>query len=490
MVMGSGAPHKALRRERNFLLPPGVALPRLDEFGTPSPIRTRHVRSEYFDTPALDLTAADITLWSRTVGDDDGWHLDSPCSDGSRLERRRPIGRRRRLPMSLRATFAQLVDQRPVLPLVGMTTTRLVRQIFDESGRVRLEVVVDHLEARSLGEYAPRRWRQVKVSIDRSEPLATIDAAAAQLTAAGLTPADESTKLPKSLRRGAAAFGINRAGAAPAVLEALSRAYGRFQSCEVPITLDQPEAVHDARVALRQMRSILGVYSDTLRRSGQAALQRELRWASSLLSGPRDLEVLLSLLDELPSEADLHVDPVLHAHLATRLRTRRAEAHAHLLNAMDTPRWDALHERIVSTLVDSEPTRLGMRPARPELHRFARRAERLVERRWRRARADASDLALWHAVRKSAKSARYAHMVVADLPGADQSDRDAVTAWERITDTLGRLQDLSIAQQAWSKADPEILAATSQPVPLPDLRPVTAHRLAEAQASLEAVLSR
>src|SRR4030095_8590831 len=44
----------------------------------------------YVDTEDLALAAGRVTLRRRTGGDDDGWHLKLPASDGERDELRAP----------------------------------------------------------------------------------------------------------------------------------------------------------------------------------------------------------------------------------------------------------------------------------------------------------------------------------------------------------------------------------------------------------------
>lgn len=485
MTARSGDAHLELERERKFLLPGGVTLPPLDRLGPASPTRTLHLRAEYFDTPQLDLAGAGVTLRRRTGGDDDGWHLKTPGPDGARLEHRLPIGAPRRIPASLRATVADVVGDHPVLPLLLMTTTRRVLHVFGDSGRVRLEVAVDDVTAQppAGGSGPRRRWREVEVELAAGEPQSTLDEASALLAAAGLLPAPHSSKLQQALGPRASGADIRRATAAGAIRSALCRDYGRFQALEARIAADEPDAVHKARVALRRMRSILRVFGRTLSSAGRTELLGELRWAGGLLGGPRDTEVLIEVFDELASEGAVALDEELRESLTAHLATRHDAARDLLLTSMATPRWDALHERIVGLLHEATPTRAGLRPASPGLRHMAGRAVARVERRHRRALRHPEDPTLWHAVRKAAKAARYAHEVVADLSSGHAADVAAAEGWKDVTTAFGRFQDLVIAGEVVA----EVTATAAGGRLGRDVQALAARRLLDARAVLLAV---
>ncbi|MHA6509478.1 CYTH and CHAD domain-containing protein [Tessaracoccus sp. Y1736] len=436
----------AFERERKFSLPEGGALPDLGLLGPVSPTRTLRLRAEYFDTPGGALAGAGITLRRRSGGEDDGWHLKTPGPHGSRLEHSLPLGAACRVPASLRATVADVVGEDPLLPVLLLRTTRRITHLFGESGRIRAEVAVDRVRSGLLGELSDgaKSWREVEVELATGEPESTLDEVASLLLRSGLRPAAHASKaqlaLASGVRRGTA-----RDTAAHAVQAELTRHYGQFQALDTALAADEDDAVHQARVALRRLRSVLTVFGRTLEAPDLPGLVRELRWAGVLLGGPRDTEVILSLIDDLVGEVQLSVED--HTRIRAHLTRRHDDVRGLLLNAMATPRWDALHERVIGHLLRAKASRSGRRDAAPELRRLTARADDRVRRRLEVAQAHPADVSLWHDVRKAAKAARYAHDVVAGLPRSRAADEECASAWKEVTSAFGDVQDLVIARQ-------------------------------------------
>src|SRR4029453_4592502 len=69
---------------------------------------------------------------------------------------------------------------------------------------------------------------------------------------------------------------------------------------------EDPEAVHQARVATRRIRSTLRTFSSLLDEEGTARLRDDLKWRANLLGEVRDTDVLLERFSEhlaaLPAE--------------------------------------------------------------------------------------------------------------------------------------------------------------------------------------------
>lgn len=100
-----------------------------------------------------------------------------------------------------------------------------------------------------------------------------------------------------------------------------------------------PEAVHQARVALRRLRAALSLFKGTLPPQREQALKTELRWASSLLGAVRDWDVFLG--ETLPPvEAAFGHDAF--GELRDTAERARAEAFSELARAIGEARWRAL----------------------------------------------------------------------------------------------------------------------------------------------------
>jgi CHAD domain-containing protein len=211
---------------------------------------------------------------------------------------------------------------------------------------------------------------------------------------------------------------------------------------------DDPEDVHQARVATRRIRSDLRTFRDVVETSWAVPLRAELKWLGALLGAVRDAEVLRDRLrgrQPLLATGDL---PALERLLAG-LDGRREEARERLLSAMREPRYtsllDALVEaaRMPAVLDEFAPAPAGtaLRPALEPPWKHLRAAIDHV-------REDPSDEAL-HAARIRAKRVRYAAEAVAPVFGKRASSfaRAAVG----LQDVLGEHQDAVVAS-AWLRA--------------------------------------
>jgi CHAD domain-containing protein len=210
---------------------------------------------------------------------------------------------------------------------------------------------------------------------------------------------------------------------------------------------DDPEGVHQARVATRRLRSDLRTLRPVLDPAWSEPLRDELRWIGELLGHVRDADVLAALLTK-------HADalrPGQHARATSLIRSiedQRAQDREALLEAMNSPRYPALLDR----LVDGARAPHLRKGADDEPARVDRAAPELLRKPWRRLRREIQRLSArprdpeLHAVRKRAKQARYALESVAPVVG-----KPATRAAKRLAtlqDTLGDHQDAVVAA-AW-----------------------------------------
>jgi CHAD domain-containing protein len=214
---------------------------------------------------------------------------------------------------------------------------------------------------------------------------------------------------------------------------------------------DDPEDVHQLRVATRRLRSDLRSFATLLDERWVDELRADLAWLGALVGAVRDADVLAGRLGaQLPGLPER--DAATGAVLMARLDEERDEARAAMQAGLLSPRY----ERLVDDLVRAAgaPTfseagaQLAAKAARELL-------PALVHRRWRRlaAAADAlgdepSDQAL-HRVRVLAKRCRYAAEAAAPVLGRPMSRFAA--AIEDVQDLLGSHQDAVVAE-AWLRA--------------------------------------
>jgi CHAD domain-containing protein len=104
---------------------------------------------------------------------------------------------------------------------------------------------------------------------------------------------------------------------------------------------DDPEGLHDFRVALRRTRSVLGQVEGAFAARTRARFRLAFRRLGRSTGPLRDLDVQLSELPHrrrlLPPRMQRHLDP-----LAELLRERRRLERERLLAALATPRHAAL----------------------------------------------------------------------------------------------------------------------------------------------------
>lgn len=445
----NGSVARQVEVERKYAVPEGVSMPDLGELGSISPERLDILVAEYYDTPDLALLNAHITLRRRTGGEDAGWHLKTPGSGDQRHEMHIPLTRGRRIPVPLRHEVAEIVGERPLLPVVRIRTERTTSDLYRDDGSARAEIVFDVVDARVVRDDVSvhEQWLEIEVELAANESEATFDEIEKVLADAGIRRSKSSSKLGHILRDVPPQERPNETDRAVEVaIAAVAEHFGRFQQLEGAVAVDDPDAVHQARVSLRRMRSILQVYKKVFDRGDAKRLRDELRWAGEKLGGPRDAEViqeeLLALLDALAPEE--LVGPV-RVRIEEALSQRHEREFSKLLIAMTSPRWDSVFAQCTEFIGEVPSSNRGRRPARATLERLAADMEHRVAKRQSAAVKHPDDLERWHEVRKGAKGARYAHEVLAalELPRADEKRE----LWKEVTSALGSVQDSVILEE-------------------------------------------
>ena len=212
-----------------------------------------------------------------------------------------------------------------------------------------------------------------------------------------------------------------------------------------------PEAVHQARVATRRLRSDLGTLHDFVDETWAKPLRAELRWFGAELGQVRDVEVLH---ERLALHAALLPDTEADAARSAirRLDADHLRARTELLRTLREPRYAQLHRALHDAVRDPKLAPAASLRATDALPG----AVRPIWRKLRRA-VDAlgpapSDAAL-HQVRIRAKRCRYAAEVAAPVVG--RPARDFATALTHVQDVLGEHQDGTVADGWLAKAAPE-----------------------------------
>lgn len=203
----------------------------------------------------------------------------------------------------------------------------------------------------------------------------------------------------------------------------------------------EPEALHQARVALRRLRSAIAIFAPLLDHEKVVYFQSELRWLTVLLGEARDLDVLLAKA----KPGALH----------DRLREAGAAAYAHVEAALDSQRarkllLDLTEWISVGQWLSAPDTRhLRDRPVRD----FAGQALGTLRKRVEKRGTSLATLTdeQRHAIRKAAKRLRYGADFFASLFAGDKRQRryrKFAASLEHVQDQLGVLNDLATAPLA------------------------------------------
>jgi|SRR3569623_49594 len=208
---------------------------------------------------------------------------------------------------------------------------------------------------------------------------------------------------------------------------------------------DDPECLHDFRVAVRRTRSALGQIKKTLPASIVADYRRRFTWLAGISGPTRDLDVYLlhfdAFRDRLPVELRTALEP-----LRTHLAARRADEQRKLAQTLRSPRYRQLKQGWQRSL--SMPARRS-KTVRPVKQIADARIWKLYRRAVKQGAAltAASPAAALHEVRKTCKKLRYLMQFFRDLyPQA--ALRALLKPLEALQDVLGAHQDLHVQEAA------------------------------------------
>jgi len=443
------------KTELRYELPAGAAVPRLDDLPEVASVRgprQERLEAEYYDTGDLRLLRAGITLRRRRSGEDAGWHLKLPAGVATRREIHLPPGQGDgRVPVELAELVRVRTREEPLGPIAQITTDRRLLTLVGHTGESLAEIAADDVSAQGLGGTTTiSNWHEVEVELTGGGP-SLLSAADRLLRRAGLRPAGRSAKLEwilgDQLPDSAAASPLTPASPAGQVVLAYLRTHAdRLKSLDPMVRSDEPDAVHQMRVATRRLRSTLRSFGGILRSDATARLAAQLKWLGTVLGEARDSEVLVRHLQERLSETptELVIGPI-EAHVQRYFAPVSADARRALLIALDSERYFALLDELDALLAEPPLTEEAALPAARVLPREVRRAYRQANRRMRRARRGQPTNEALHQARKAAKRVRYASEAVAPALGKEAGR--LARQMQRIQSVLGDHQDAVIARQ-------------------------------------------
>jgi len=430
---------------------------------------TVRLETVYFDTPDLRLARWGVSL-RRRAGE--GWTLKlsnppaAPGKPATILERDELTfqGGARKPPQAALEVVRAYVRRSELVPVARLSTIRKRVRLVDAEGARVAEVVDDEVSVRD-GRRVAARFREIEVEVlgkngaglvaGALDPDGIIAPVVTRLRGAGAGAPDLTPKHIRAL--GPRAVEPPEVAPQPLVAGASARAVIRNALAEPVASLlhhdplvrtgRDPEAVHQARVATRKLRSNLRTFGPLLEPEWTEQLRSELGWLAFSLGAVRDREVLLERLREsaksLPVSDARSAASLLHL-LEVEIDTLRKQ----LGQDLDSDRYIDLLERLVAaahapaTLPDAEQPATGLLPG-------------LASTPWRRLRTAVRQLPEsptdpeLHRIRILAKRARYAAEAVAPVAGPDASAFGRAAA--KLQTVLGEHQD-SVTAQAWLRA--------------------------------------
>jgi len=212
---------------------------------------------------------------------------------------------------------------------------------------------------------------------------------------------------------------------------------------------EDPEELHDMRVATRRLRAALSLFDAVLPVRAQV-FRAELGWLARLLGAVRDLDVQLEGLASL-SLADVHApgvvapdghDPLVE--LTALLNGEREAARTDMLNGLDSVRWDRLAKGLTA-MAQQGPARRSLAtrvPAEIGLPELVLQRHHKVRKAAKRAK-DSGVVTDFHALRIRCKRLRYALEFSSEV--YDGKTSRFVRALTVLQDQLGEMQDAEVA---------------------------------------------
>jgi CHAD domain-containing protein len=427
---------QTLERERKLAGPVEV----LDALAG-EPIEPRTFVSTYHDTPDRRLGRIGITLRRRVENGVSRWQLKLPRAAG-RLEVERRAG-----PARVPAGIAQLLEGvlhgTELEQAATLETRRSGRRAILDGGTV--EAVLDEVTLLD-GRGAEDGFSELELELLDGDPKA-LKLAERALLAAGAEQVEQRAKVMRYL-------GVEPRATPSADARAIDRVRARIEEQYLELLRhdpgvrvgDDPEDLHDLRVAARRLRALLRAADALLVPEWSGPLRDELKWLGGELGPARDLDVLLEHLRA--DAAELGDDEVAFGAVFERLERERGDARKRLEKALKSARYRALLEALDAASRAPHARQLDApldELAGAEFKQLARAVKALGD--------DPTDEAL-HRVRIKGKRARYAAELAEPVVG--KRARRVVSRAKSFQDVVGEHQDAVVAEQRLRALVPEL----------------------------------
>jgi CHAD domain-containing protein len=390
------------------------------------PIESHRFSSVYHDAEDLRLLRAGITLRRRTENGAGVWQLKLPHG-GARLELEEPGGPAA-LPPSLAEVLSGVLRGSRVAPIASLSTHRSGRRVDG------VEVTVDDVEV-TEDHTVVERFTEVEAELVDG-PIDALDRVGRMLQELGARKGDARPKVLRAVEPPAR----TKAGAGATALERLrtmiAAQYDELLRHDPVVRVtDDAEAVHEMRVAVRRLRSILRTARPILDKGWVTSLRDELDRLGERLGAVRDVDVLR---ENLYADAERlnGVHPAHARRLLAPLDEDRAQAHERLLECMGDERYYRLLDA-----VEGAAAALPTRRDDMDVEQLAAKEFRRARKRGRGLRSQ-TDAEL-HRTRIRGKRARYSAELAEGSRG--KKAKRFIKAAKNVQDVLGEHQDAVVA---------------------------------------------
>lgn len=413
------------------------------------PASIRQMHAVYFDTPDLALSKGGVSLRIRQSGDTRTQTIKVADATAAGLFARSEWE------MEV-ADMMPVIDDRTPIPTLLGEEAGTVAPTFSvaverstwmvDSGEALIELVLDRGYVVAGDRQSP--VCELELELKRGEPaalfvLARTIAAQFPVRLGVVTKSERGYDLLRPVSRAfkAERVALSRTASAADAFEAVVGSCIRQYRLNETILLDQAdgEALHQARVSLRRLRSALSIFKSLHDGEEVPHFQKELRWLGSVLGEARDLDVLLakatpgdSLFQELNRARDTAYAAVDSALGSDRVRALM----------LDLTEWLVCGAWRITPLLRDARDAPARQFAAGTLHELRRR----VSKRGRSLITQTDKER--HEVRKTAKRLRYGAEFLGSLfPGKKRARRYGkfLKSLGKLQDQLGALNDMATA---------------------------------------------
>jgi CHAD domain-containing protein len=445
--------------EAKFDVDPDMPLPELSGSGPgvqaveADPVE---LTATYYDTEGLRLLRQGVTLRRRRAAEEGGedlWTLKLPSAGSAVAYSRKEIswpGDSESVPAEARDLVTGLAMGEQLRKVAVLVSCRRRVKLLSHEGEILAEVDDDTVRVPWPAETV---FRQIEVELVAGDA-GLLGEVENRLRREGARRGSDEPKLARALggppMPGAGVETSAGSTVTEVVSACLSSALRRILANDPGVRLDEdPEFVHQARVATRRLRSDLKTYGQFLDPVWVAATRAELRWLGSALGEVRDADVLGDRLRAHAGEAD----PADHQgfdELLAHLGEGREASLSKLQRVMASRRYISLLRGVEASASDP--------PLGDGVDRSAAAAEAcgpLVGRAWKRMRRHVRSMgahpsaAELHEARIRAKQVRYASEATTAVFGDEV--RHLAGAAEHVQTVLGDHHDAVFAE-SWARS--------------------------------------